>query len=139
MQSVFKNLYKDDPGLFKAINDRWFDLRAYDKTLSLCDKLTRSIDVCIKNDISFKDYRAAFGERGTTDLHHKLCEILKNHGKTRRNANGAPLTSEERTRLEKYIIERLQIITDKQLAIKRNTTTGKNENCIPMNTRMKRV
>lgn len=139
MQSVFKNLYKDDPLLFKAINDRWFDLRAYDKTLSLCDKLIRSIEVCIKNDIQFKDYRAAFGERGTTDLHHKLCEILKNHGKTKRNASGTPLTSEERVCLESFIIERLRVIDDKRLAIKRNATTGKNENCIPMTMRMKRI
>lgn len=139
MQSVFKNLYKDDPSLFKAINDRWFDLRAYDKTLSLYDKLTRSIDVCVNNDIPFKDYRAAFGERGTTDLHHKLSEILKNHGKTKRTANAAPLTSEERLRLESFIIERLQRINNNRLSIKRNTTTGKNENCIPMTMRMKRV
>lgn len=139
MQSIFKNLYKDDPSLFKAINDRWFDLRAYDKTLSLYDKLTRSIDVCIKNDIPFKDYRAAFGERGTTDLHHKLSEILKNHGKTKRSANAASLTSEERLRLESFISERLQRINDNRLSIKRNATTGKNENCIPITMRMRRV
>lgn len=139
MQSVFKNLYMDDPLLFKAINDRWFDLRAYDKTLSLCDKLIRSIDVCIKNSIPFKDYRAAFGERGTTDLHHKLCEILKNHGKTKRGATPCVVSAEERTRLEQFIIDRLRDIDDKRIAIKRNATTGKNENCIPMTMRMKRV
>ena len=131
MQSVLKNLYRDDADLYKAINDEWFDLRAYDPTLPIYDKIVRSIEICIRDNVPFRDYRAAFGERGATDLHHKLCELLKNHGKTRKGTINTRFMEDERRNLMQFIAERLDVIKRGNLHIKRNPTTGKNERCIP--------